>query len=44
MYYGTRKVTWKRIQELCIKNGLKQSELAEKVGVATKYQSCIEKE
>ena len=43
MYYGTRKVTWKRIQELCIKNGLKQSKLAEKVGVATKYQSCIEK-
>lgn len=32
----------KRIQELRIKNSLKQSELAEKVGIATKHQSCIE--
>lgn len=32
----------KRIQELRMKNALKQSELAEKVGIATKHQSCIE--
>ncbi len=31
-----------RIQELRLKQGLKQSELAEKVGIATKHQSCIE--
>ena len=31
-----------RIQELRLKRGLKQSELAEKVGIATKHQSCIE--
>ena len=32
----------KRIQELRHKNNLKQSELAELVGIATKTQSCIE--
>lgn len=37
-----KKKLGKRIQELRIKNGLKQSELAEKVGIATKHQSCIE--
>ena len=37
-----KKLLGKRIQELRIKNGLKQSELAEKVGIATKHQSCIE--
>lgn len=37
-----KKKLGKRIQELRIKNGLKQSELAEKVGIATKPQSCIE--
>ncbi len=31
-----------RIKELRLKNNLKQSELAEKVGIATKHQSCIE--
>ncbi len=31
-----------RIKELRLKNGLKQSELAEKVNIATKHQSCIE--
>ena len=37
-----KKLLEKRIQELRTKNGLKQSELAEKVGIATKHQSCIE--
>lgn len=37
-----KKLLGKRIQELRIKNDLKQSELAEKVGIATKHQSCIE--
>lgn len=37
-----KKKLGKRIQELRIKNDLKQSELAEKVGIATKHQSCIE--
>lgn len=37
-----KKLLGKRIQELRTKNGLKQSELAEKVGIATKHQSCIE--
>ena len=37
-----KKLLGKRIQELRNKNGLKQSELAEKVGIATKHQSCIE--
>lgn len=37
-----KKLLGKRIQELRIKNSLKQSELAEKVGIATKHQSCIE--
>ena len=32
----------KRIQELRNKKNLKQSELAELVGIATKTQSCIE--
>ena len=32
----------KRIKELRIKHNLKQSELAEKVGIGTKHQSCIE--
>lgn len=32
----------KRIQELRLRNNLKQIELAEKVGIATKHQSCIE--
>ena len=32
----------KRIQELRMTKGLKQSELAERVGIATKTQSCIE--
>ena len=36
-----KKLLGKRIQELRTKNGLKQSELAEKVGIATKHQSCI---
>ncbi len=31
-----------RIKELRLKHGLKQSELAEKVNIATKHQSCIE--
>ena len=33
-----KKLLGKRIQELRTKNGLKQSELAEKVGIATKHQ------
>ena len=37
-----KKKIGKRIQELRQKNGLKQSELAEKVDIATKHQSCIE--
>ena len=37
-----KKRLGKRIQELRLKNNLKQSELAEKVGLATKSQSCIE--
>lgn len=31
-----------RIKELRIKNGMKQAELAEKAGIATKHQSYIE--
>lgn len=31
-----------RIKELRLQRNLKQSELAEKVGIATKHQSCIE--
>jgi len=31
-----------RIKELRIKNNLTQSALAEKVNIATKYQSCVE--
>ncbi len=37
-----KKRLGKRIQELRIKNNLKQSELAEKINIATKSQSCIE--
>lgn len=37
-----KKRLGKRIQELRMKNALKQAELAEKVGIATKHQSCIE--
>jgi putative transcriptional regulator len=37
-----KKRLGKRIQELRHKYNLKQSELAEKVGIATKSQSCIE--
>ena len=37
-----KKRLGKRIQDLRIKNNLKQSELAEKIGLATKSQSCIE--
>lgn len=39
---SVKKQVGSRIQELRIKRGLKQSELAEKVGIATKHQSCIE--
>lgn len=37
-----KKRLGKRIQELRVKNNLKQSELAEKINIATKSQSCIE--
>jgi transcriptional regulator with XRE-family HTH domain len=37
-----KKRLGKRIQELRYKHNMKQSELAEKVGIATKSQSCIE--
>ena len=37
-----KKKIGKRIQEYRLKAGLKQSELAEKVGIATKHQSCVE--
>ena len=37
-----KKLLGKRIQELRHKNNMKQSELAEAVGIATKSQSCIE--
>lgn len=37
-----KKRIGKRIQELRIKNNLKQSELAEMIDVAVKTQSCIE--
>lgn len=37
-----KKKLGKRIQELRLKNNWKQSELAEKVGIANKTQSCIE--
>ena len=36
-----KKLLGKRIQELRTKNGLKQSELAEKVGIATKHQVVL---
>lgn len=37
-----KKKIGKRIHEIRQKNCLKQSEIAEKVGIATKHQSCIE--
>ena len=37
-----KKKLGQRIQELRLNKGLKQSELAEIVGIATKHQSCIE--
>lgn len=37
-----KKKIGQRIRELRLKNRLKQSELAEKVSIATKTQSCIE--
>lgn len=37
-----KKRIGKRIQELRIKNNLKQSELAEMIDIAVKTQSCIE--
>lgn len=37
-----KKQLGQRIQELRLKKMLKQSELAETVGIATKHQSCIE--
>lgn len=37
-----KKQLGERIKELRQKNCLKQSELAEKVNIATKHQSCIE--
>lgn len=37
-----KKKLGKRIQELRQKNNLTQAELAEKVAIATKHQSCIE--
>lgn len=37
-----KKRLGKRIQELRLKNNLKQSELAEMINIATKSQSCIE--
>lgn len=37
-----KKQLGERIRELRQKNCLKQSELAEKVDIATKHQSCIE--
>ena len=37
-----KKKLGKRIQELRLKNNWKQAELAEKVGIANKTQSCIE--
>ena len=37
-----KKRLGKRIQELRVDRGLKQAELAELVGIATKTQSCVE--
>lgn len=37
-----KKELGKRIQKLRLRQGLKQADLAEKVGIATKHQSCIE--
>lgn len=37
-----KKRLGKRIQELRVSKNLKQAELAEMVGIATKHQSCVE--
>lgn len=42
MEQNLKKRLGKRIQELRLKNGLKQAILAEKVNLAHKSQSCIE--
>ena len=42
MEQNLKKRLGKRIQELRLKNGLKQATLAEKVNLAHKSQSCIE--
>ena len=42
MEQNLRKRLGKRIQELRLKYGLKQAELAERIGLANKSQSCIE--
>ena len=42
MEQNLKKRLGKRIQELRLKNGLKQAALAEKVNLAHKSQSCIE--
>ena len=42
MEQNLKKRLGKRIQELRVKNGLKQAALAEKVNLAHKSQSCIE--
>lgn len=39
---SVKKQIGNRIKELRLKSNLKQSELAEMVGIATKHQSCIE--
>lgn len=42
MEQNLKKRLGKRIQELRVKNGLKQTTLAERVNLAHKSQSCIE--
>ena len=42
MEQNLKKRLGKRIQELRVKNGLKQATLAERVNLAHKSQSCIE--
>ena len=39
---GIKEILEKRIKSLRIKNNLTQAELAEKVNIAAKHQSCIE--
>ncbi len=39
---GIKEILGKRIKALRIKNNLTQAELAEKVNIASKHQSCIE--